>query len=442
VLALPVAIAAGAEVPMCHGEAATPGVAVTPVDGGYQIVGTAGADVIVGSDGNDVIYGMAGDDLICAGAGDDVVVGGRGDDVVYGEAGDDLILGGPGNDSLLGGEGNDQISGDAGRDVVYGDAGGDVLYGGGGPDTIRGGDGDDKAFGEAGRDRLYGGAGDDELQGGSEDDRLYGEAGNDYLWGDEGDDTLIGGAGDDLLQGGPGADDLQGRGGFDELWGSECYEIHPPFPHFCRATPSGRPPAGGDADPGDALDGGPAFDACNRGAAEAACETIRWWRPDAPWDKSAAEEWRSYVVQAFEERAAYILEHPEDYPGPPDGGPGYEVLAQDVLDEIEHAMQIVACESLGDPFQVTPFYAQGTTVNGLFQHSMRYWQSRSSAAGIPGASPFDPLANARVAAWLVADSIQRWWDGAPGGNLRPAWYHWACDEAIVRRDPSLWEPLP
>jgi hypothetical protein len=109
-----------------------------------------------------------------------------------------------------------------------------------------------------------------------------------------------------------------------------------------------------------------------------------------------------------------------------------------VLDEVEHAMQIVACESLGDPFQVTPFYAQHTTVEGLFQHSMLYWEYRSAGAGVPGSSPFDPLANARVAAWLVAESIQTQWNNPD--IERPAWWHWACDEALVGH--GVWEPLP
>jgi len=443
-LALPAA-ANGQEVPTCGGQPATIWGSEGDDRGASAIVGTPGDDVIAGLGGNDTIRGLGGDDVICGGNGIDSVLGGPGDDQVYGGAGDDFLSGGPGNDTLWGDDGSDQISGDGGKDRAYGGEGPDVVYGGSGADTLYGEGGNDRLFGGAGRDRLWGGDGDDEASGDDGADRLFGGAGGDYLWGDAyqgedpGGDLLVGDDGDDLLQGGEGADRLRGGGGYDELWGSECYEIHLPFPHFCRGTPTGRPPAGGAADPGDTLNGGPAFDGCNRGTTFSRCEVERGWRPKAPWHKEAADEWRPVVVQAFEERVAYILGHVEEYPAPP--GPGAEVLAQMVEDEIEHAMQIVACESLADPFQVTPFTQQGTTVNGLFQHNMKYWGYRSEKAGVPGASPFDPLSNARVAAWLVADSLQWGWDDPPEDNPRPAWWHWACDEAIVKK--GLWEePAP
>jgi Ca2+-binding RTX toxin-like protein len=421
VLVLPVATAAG-EGPLCDGEVAT----LVIAEAGLVTKGTDGRDVIVGTDGNDVIYGMGGDDLICAGAGVDVVLGGRGNDVIYGEAGDDLIFGGPGNDTLFGGEGNDQVWGEAGRDVIYGEAGTDVLYGGGGPDTLYGGDGDDKLYGEAGRDRLYGGDGDDELQGGSEDDRLYGDAGNDYLWGDAGDDTLIGGAGDDLLQGGPGADNLQGRGGFDEMWGGECGQLAGVV--NCREVPTGRPDGDPTVDPGDTYIGGPGVDACDKGPGwPDGCDTRRGERPGSPWDPTAAGEWFEVIDQAFMERALILAEA------------GKQEIADALLVEVPHAQQIAACESMGDIFQMTASSPTGATVDGLFQHKSIYWAGRAADAGYAGASVFDPLANARVAAWMVAVDIEYYWDDLNRISDRLAWYDWACDELLIGHDPNLWQ---
>ena len=103
--------------------------------------------------------------------------------------------------------------------------------------------------------------------------------------------------------------------------------------------------------------------------------------------------------------------------------------------EIGHAMAIVACESLGDPFITTPSIPEGSHVVGLFQHKDIYWADRAAAAGLPGASSLDPVANARVAAWMVASSLQAHSDDPT--VQRPAWVHWSCDEILV--DRGLWE---
>ncbi len=420
-LALPVG--AAAETATCDGEAVT--IVAEP---GITTEGTDERDVIVGTEGNDLIYGHAGDDLICAGAGDDVVLGGKGDDTVFGNVGGDLILGGPGNDLLYGGDGSDQISGDAGRDTIDGGPGPDVLSGGGGPDTLYGDTEADKLYGEAGRDRLYGGDGDDELQGGTESDRLYGDAGGDYLWGDEGDDNLIGGAGDDLLQGGSGVDDLQGRGGFDELWGGACGGAGGlAGVANCRRVPSGRPPGNLSDDPGDTYIGGPGVDACNKSSnLPQGCDTRRGERPGSPWDVGASEEWWAIIEQAFGERALMLAEDDK------------QDIADALMDEIYHAKQIAACESMGDIFQMTVSSPPGATVDGLFQHKSIYWAGRAADAGYPGASVFDPLANARVAAWMVAVDIEYYWNDPERISERLAWYDWACDEALNNHDPDLW----
>ncbi|MBN2113269.1 MAG: hypothetical protein JW785_03985 [Acidimicrobiia bacterium] len=436
VLALP-ATAMGDEPPECRGVPATvPG-----------LTGTNGDDVIVGTSGPDVIRGLGGDDLICAGGGDDVVFAGRGNDEVHGGDGDDLLFGQRGRDSLHGDAGSDQIDGHIGqdrldggvgrdvlyggdaRDRLYGGEGNDVLYAGPDPDFLYGEGGDDLLFGEEGIDRLFGGDGDDELQGGSEDDRLFGDGGRDFLWGDDGDDTLIGGAGDDLLQGGPGVDNLQGRGGFDELWGGECGDLAGAV--HCRLVPSGRPEGDPEADPGDVFNGGPAIDACNTDenrpmASLPGCEEYRG-EHGLPSVKATSQEWWDEIVLAFEERAVLLIAE--------DNVP----LADALMREVEHAKQIASCESLGDIFEMNPF--GGATADGLFQHRSTYWAERAVDAGYPEASVFDPLANARVAAWLVAGSIEIYSDDPD--IERPAWVHWSCDEYLIDNyDPPVWEPYP
>jgi Ca2+-binding RTX toxin-like protein len=278
--------------------------------------------------------------------------------------------------------------------VLDGGAGEDRLEGGAGRDRLLGRDGDDQVRGGDHGDVVRGGDGTDEVWGGSGRDRIFGNGGEDYLFGDAGPDRLVGGSDDDLLQGGTGGDRLFGRRGSDELWGSECREVGRFAGHFCRLAPSGRAPVDGSADPDDVLDGGRHFDACTRGEA-IACETERAWRGSS---KGAVEEWRAVVERAFRTKG--------------------------VAREIEHALQIVGCESLGDPFQVTP----PTYATGLFQHLRGAWDGRAERAGIPGASPFDPAANALVAAHLVRESIDAGKD---------AWVHWTCDEIL--KNSGQWE---
>jgi soluble lytic murein transglycosylase-like protein len=74
---------------------------------------------------------------------------------------------------------------------------------------------------------------------------------------------------------------------------------------------------------------------------------------------------------------------------------------------VDWALQIISCESHGDPTAVNP----RTSARGLMQHLDRYWSGRAAAAGWAGASPYDPEANIAVGAWLLAD-------GGPS--------HWSC----------------
>jgi len=206
----------------------------------------------------------------------------------------------------------------------------------------------------------------------------------------------------DLLYGGSGTDRLYGGAGADELWGGECVEIGNRDNHFCRATPNGRVTTEAGAAAGDLLNGGVSFDACN-GGQQTDCETYRDWRGSGQ-QKSTAEEWRDDVEAAF--------------------------TAFGVEEEIEHALQIIACESLGDPFQVTQTGSDYSeyAVGGLFQQMLYYWDGRASAAGVAGAPPFRPDANAMVSAWMVMV------DRDAG---RDPWHDWTCDEVLIGL--GLWE---
>jgi len=409
---------------MCLGEAVT--LQVLP---GVPMAGTPGRDVILGTDGPDEIHAGDGSDLICGGGGDDSIDAGGGDDAVDGDPGSDTVHGGSGSDVLAGGLGADTLwgEGDAdelwggpGADASHGGEGDDRLYGGGGRDSLRGDAGDDRLFGEAGRDRLFGGEGIDELQGGTDSDRLFGEAGGDFLWGDGGDDVLAGGAGDDLLQGGPGADSLGGGPGFDEMWGGECGNLAGAV--RCRLVPSGRPEGDPGVDPADAFNGGGGRDSCNKSSVlPPGCDTYRGER-GGPRFIETSEEWWPLIEKAFSDRAVLLL------------GEGKQDIANALLAEVEHAKQVAACESLGDVFQQTR--AQGTvaygqtTWNGLFQHDPKHWLWRAAGAGYPGASIFDPLGNARIAAWMVAEDIERYWNYPNRIEDRLAWARWSCDHLI------------
>ena len=72
------------------------------------------------------------------------------------------------------------------------------------------------------------------------------------------------------------------------------------------------------------------------------------------------------------------------------------------------AVSVATCESGLRPTALNA----GSGASGLFQQLARYWPGRAAAYGFPGASPFDPWANAMVSAGMVRDT---------GG-----WGHWSC----------------
>jgi hypothetical protein len=50
-----------------------------------------------------------------------------------------------------------------------------------------------------------------------------------------------------------------------------------------------------------------------------------------------------------------------------------------------------------------PWARNRSTASGLFQHIERYWPGRAAAVGADGAPWWDPQANARAAAWMMAN---------------------------------------
>jgi hypothetical protein len=64
--------------------------------------------------------------------------------------------------------------------------------------------------------------------------------------------------------------------------------------------------------------------------------------------------------------------------------------------DVPTAMCIIQEESGGNPTAKNPY----SSASGLFQHLARYWPARSTKAGVPGASIWDPEASTVVAAWL------------------------------------------
>jgi Ca2+-binding RTX toxin-like protein len=333
-----------------------------------------GSDEIVGTDGDDVLEGTGGHDVIDGGRGDDRIVGRGGMDILCGGAGDDLIKGGEDVDVLVGGGGADKLVGNAGTDFALGGAGRDVIRGGKGHDVLGGGAGGDTIRGNAGRDVIDGDRGNDTLRGGKHRDDIDGGTGDDLVAGDRGDDLLNGDCAS-LNDPGPGDNRILDCEGTDSLFGGPGYDdLHDH--HF--------------------TDGGPDFDACSTDAEQVDCETYRGSRGSGR-DKETAEEWREVVTEVFTEWG--------------------------LTDEIEHALQIIACESVGDPFQIT----RPTFVTGIFQHHPRYWDVRTERAGIPGASIFDPRAQATIAALLVTEDR----DGNP-------WVpHFHC--AVVLEGFGIWE---
>jgi soluble lytic murein transglycosylase-like protein len=79
----------------------------------------------------------------------------------------------------------------------------------------------------------------------------------------------------------------------------------------------------------------------------------------------------------------------------------------------EHALEIMQCESLGDPNAVNPY----SGASGLFQFMPGTWAVASVQAGVGDRSVFDGEANIIAASWLAEYYRPR--------GLDP-WRPWVC----------------
>ena len=75
-------------------------------------------------------------------------------------------------------------------------------------------------------------------------------------------------------------------------------------------------------------------------------------------------------------------------------------------DRVEWALQIMACESGGDP-NITN---RSSGAAGLFQFLPHYWADRAAKAGFSDTSPYDPTANVATAAWLLMTGGESHWE--------------------------------
>ena len=437
---------------------------IVGTEGDDVIYGTEEDDVIVALGGNDIIFAVGGDNVICAGPGDDVVFGGPGNDRIFGGPGNDFLYGGPGDDIVRGGGGDDVIEGGPGVNRLVGNSGNDELWGtwcsppasmrhfcrwpdlsstGGeygelldGTRLLRVGSTGldvrqlqhllgvlgfdagpaDGAFGAMTSSAVRAfqasrGLNADGVMGAATRSALASAAGPRDAF-DLPDDWVLGRAG--LLRSGSRGDAVAvlqrllaglgyDPGPADGVFGTRTVAAVRAFQSASGLKADGA--AGtttkralfGDLGDRKVLQGGTGFDTCNGATRRIGCESHRGLRPGAPRNPAAAEEWRTLVTEVFTE--------------------------WDLKAEIDRALAIVACESLADPMITTPAGGSGYFWIGLFQHTDRYWDARAVRAGIGKASPYDPRANAVVAALLVRESID-------GGHSRGPWGHFGCGKIL------------
>lgn len=76
----------------------------------------------------------------------------------------------------------------------------------------------------------------------------------------------------------------------------------------------------------------------------------------------------------------------------------------------DYFVSIAICESGLDPNNVNYNYYENGYPSGLFQHLSGYWPQRAIDHGYPGASVFDPVANANVTASMWASGSRGLWE--------------------------------
>jgi soluble lytic murein transglycosylase-like protein len=84
---------------------------------------------------------------------------------------------------------------------------------------------------------------------------------------------------------------------------------------------------------------------------------------------------------------------------------------------VDEALQIMQCESLGDPNAYNPY----SGASGLYQFLPATWATTAPMAGFPNVSVFEPVANIATAAWLANRYEQL------GQNY---WQPWSCRRVL------------
>ena len=119
------------------------------------------------------------------------------------------------------------------------------------------------------------------------------------------------------------------------------------------------------------------------------------------------------------EFAAYRPAVKPDEVDRPTGPPTLRELIQTYLKPEDHAWaeEVAFCESSAHPDDVFSFAVnRSSRAAGWFQHLPKFWEERTEAAGITGASIADPVAQVQVAAYLLYETS--------GGR-----YHWVQSKA-------------
>ena len=91
----------------------------------------------------------------------------------------------------------------------------------------------------------------------------------------------------------------------------------------------------------------------------------------------------------------------------PTGAPTLRELIEAYLKPEDHAWaeEVAFCESSAQPDDVFSFAVnRSSRAAGWFQHLPKFWEERTEAAGIAGASIADPVAQVQVAAYLLYET--------------------------------------
>ena len=142
---------------------------------------------------------------------------------------------------------------------------------------------------------------------------------------------------------------------------------------------------------------------CTEPAAEPSLETDEW-RPEVELTTTA-----TVAPSQARVRPPSVAPAPAPAPRPVEEWRAL-VSAYFAPEHVDLALRIISCESGGDPNAQNP----RSGAAGLFQHIPRYWDARVAAAGMPGGSIFDPIANVAASAYLAYSDGWRHWSASAG----------------------------